>query len=79
MKKITIYMKPDCPYCLKTKELLERNGVSFQEIDVIKDDFEWKDMVRKSGQIGVPVIEINGELIVGYDESKLRGMLKLAK
>lgn len=79
MSKITIYMKSDCPYCLKTKELLMRNEISFQEIDVIQDEFEWKEMVKKSGQLGVPVIEINQELVIGYDEGKLRKMLKLTR
>lgn len=79
MKQVIIYLMPQCPFCLKTKELLQRNEVPFQEIDVKKDEFAWKEMVRKSGQMGVPVIFINGDIVVGYDEPKLRGMLKLAK
>lgn len=79
MKSIIIYTKEDCPYCLKTKELLQRNGVNFREIDVIEDEFAWKEMVKKSGQLGVPVILVNDQIIIGYDENQLRKVLKLTK
>ncbi len=77
MHQITVYLTSNCPYCLKTKELFEKNQVRFTEIDVNKDEFAWKEMVRKSGQIGVPVIQIDRQIIVGYDEPKLRDVLKL--
>lgn len=79
MKSVTIYTKQRCPYCLKTKELLQKNGVNFKEVDVIEDEFAWKEMVKKSGQLGVPVILINDEIIIGYDEPQLRKVLKLVK
>ena len=79
MKQVVIYLMQQCPFCLKTKELLQKNEISFKEIDVKKDEFAWKEMVKKSGQMGVPVILIEGELIVGYDEPKLRATLKLSK
>lgn len=79
MVQVLIYLTSDCPYCLKTKELLEKNEVPYLEIDVKKDEFAWKEMVRKSGQMGVPVILVNSALIIGYDEPKLREILKLTK
>lgn len=79
MKQVVIYLMQQCPFCLKTKELLQKNEIPFKEIDVKKDEFAWKEMVKKSGQMGVPVILIEGELIVGYDEPKLRSSLKLHK
>ncbi len=77
MQEIIVYLTSECPYCLKTKELFEKNGVAFKEIDVQKDEFAWKEMVRKSGQMGVPVIQVNGKIIIGYDEPKLREILKI--
>lgn len=79
MKSVTIYTKQDCPYCLKSKELFQRNGVNYREIDVIADEFAWKEMVKKSGQLGVPVILIDDQIIIGYDENQLRKVLKLTK
>lgn len=78
MKKVVLYVTSDSPYCLKTKELLDRNHVSYSEIDVGKDEFAWKEMVRKSGQMGVPVIEIDGNILIGYDENTLREILKMS-
>ncbi len=78
MKKVVLYVTSDSPYCQKTKELLDRNHVPYTEIDVGKDEFAWKEMVRKSGQMGVPVIEIDGNILIGYDENALREILKIS-
>lgn len=78
MKRVILYTTSDSPYCLQTKELLDRNHVPYTEIDVGKDEFAWKEMVRKSGQMGVPVIEINGTILIGYDERALREILKMS-
>jgi glutaredoxin 3 len=77
MAKVTVYSTESCPWCAKTKDLLKKNTVSFKSIDVGKDEKGAKEMVKKSGQMGVPVIDIDGEIIVGFDESKLKKLLKI--
>jgi glutaredoxin len=59
------------------KNFLKQNGVDFEEIDVTEDAAKAAEMVRKSGQSGVPVTEIDGQIVVGYDLKKLRALLKL--
>lgn len=74
-KNVLIYSTPTCPYCHKTKEFLKKQGIKFKDIDVSKDSKKAKEMVEKSGQMGVPVIDINGTIIVGFDEPALRKAL----
>jgi len=75
--KVVIYTIPTCPWCKKTKQFLKNNKVKFQNIDVSKNLAKKKDMIKKSGQEGVPVIDIDGKIIVGYDEKELKKLLKL--
>ena len=75
--KIIIYTAEGCPWCKKTKEFLKQNNVEYKEIDVGKDKKAAEEMVKKSGHMGVPVIDIDGKIIVGFDEEKLRGALRL--
>ncbi len=74
---VKIYTTSTCPWCKKTKEFFKANKVKFTEIDVGADQKAAKEMVKKSGQMGVPVTDINGEIIVGYNEAKLKKALKL--
>ena len=66
-----------CPYCTTLKEFLKEQGVEFEEIDVSQDEKAMKEMVEKTGQMGVPVIEINGEIVIGFDREKIIKLLKL--
>ena len=68
MKKVVIYSTPTCTYCKMAKEFFTDNNVSFEEHNVASDLERRKEMVDKSGQMGVPVIDIGGEIIVGYDK-----------
>lgn len=77
MPKIIIYSTPTCPYCLALKEFLKEKGVSFFDFDVSKDKKALEEMVEKSGQWGVPVIDIDGEIIVGFDREKIEKLLNL--
>lgn len=82
MPKVTIYSTPTCPYCLKSKEFFKKNNVEYEEIDVSRNEAALQDMVERSGQMGVPVIEIDGRVVVGFDRPKLSeflGMKQLAK
>ena len=66
-----------CPYCTTLKEFLKERGVEFEEIDVSQDEKAMKEMVEKTGQMGVPVMEIDGEIVIGFDREKIIRILKL--
>lgn len=74
---VKIYTTPICPWCAKTKEFLRENKIKFKEIDVASDKKAAKEIINKSGQTSVPVIDVGGELILGFDESRLKKALKL--
>ena len=75
--KVTVYSTPTCVYCVTLKKFLEEKGVEYKEIDVSADDAAAKEMVEKSGQMGVPVVDIDGEVIVGFDRDKISSKLGL--
>ena len=77
MAKVTIYTTSSCPWCKKTKEFYKEHKVSFTEKNVEKDIKAAHEMIEKSGQQGVPVSEIDGNIVVGFDEEKLRELLKI--
>jgi len=74
-KKVTIYSTPTCPFCIRAKQFLKDNGILFEDIDVSSDQAKAQEMIKKSGQMGVPVIDIDGELIVGFDKEKIKEAL----
>lgn len=74
---VTVYSTPTCPWCIKTKEFLKENNVDFKSIDVSTDEKAAKEIQEKSGQRGVPVIDIDGEIVVGFNETKIKELLKL--
>ena len=76
-KKITIYTTPTCAYCKMTKEFLRENNIKYDEKDVAADTAAREEMVAKSHQLGVPVVDIEGEIIVGFDKDKLSELLGL--
>ncbi|MEK6982938.1 MAG: glutaredoxin domain-containing protein [Nanoarchaeota archaeon] len=76
---VKIYTTITCPWCVKTKEFLKSSNVRFNEINVGQDEKARNEMFEKSGQFGVPVTEVNGTIIVGYDKDALRKALGLAK
>ncbi len=69
--KVTVYSTPTCPYCKLTKEFLKEKGIPFSDVDVSADPAAANEMVKKSGQMGVPVIDINGSVIVGWNKGAL--------
>ena len=71
-----VYSTPTCPYCKLVKEYFKEKGVAFQDIDVSADPAMANEMVKKSGQMGVPVIDLNGQIIVGWNKSALEEALK---
>ena len=77
MPKVKIYTTPVCPFCLMAKEYLTSRGIEFEEIDVSKNEKAAQEMIQKSGQMGVPVIEIDGKIVVGFDKEKIDQLLNL--
>ena len=78
MVKVKVYSTPTCPWCVKVKEYLEEKKVDFENIDVSEDQEAAKEMMEKSGQMGVPQIEIDGKIIVGFDKEAIEEALKAA-
>ena len=74
-KKVVIYSTPTCPYCKRAKEYLSRKGISYTDIDVAQDREKAKEMTQKSGQMSVPVIIIDGEIVVGFNQVQLDKLL----
>jgi len=75
---VIIYTTPTCPYCVMTKMFLREHGVSYVEKNVASDRAAAKEMIEKSGKMGVPTIDINGEIIVGFDRDAIKKVLKLS-
>ncbi len=74
-KTITVYSTPTCPYCMQVKEYLKQKGKAFTDFNVAADMNARNAMVEKSGQLGVPVIDIDGEIVVGFNRAKLDQIL----
>jgi len=75
--KVRVFTAPSCVYCLTLKAFLKERDIEFEEIDVARDEAAQKEMIEKSGQIGVPVIEIGGQMIVGFDRKKIMELLNI--
>ena len=75
---VIIYTTPTCPYCTMAKMFLKEHGVSFVEKNVAQDRAAANEMIEKSGQMSVPTIDINGEIIVGFDRDAIKKVLKLS-
>ncbi|MBM3246355.1 MAG: NrdH-redoxin [Candidatus Omnitrophica bacterium] len=76
-KKVIVYSSPTCPWCLRLKQFLGENNVIFQDIDVSGNQQAAEEMIRKTGQMAVPAIDIEGEIIVGFDREKIKSALGL--
>jgi len=74
-KKVVVYSTPTCPYCKRAKDYLSRKGVTYTDINVAQDREKANEMIEKSGQMGVPVITIDNEVIVGFNQNLLDKML----
>lgn len=75
--KVKIYSTHLCPYCVLAKNFLKEHNIEFEEIFVDDDHEKAKEMIKKSGQTGVPVIEINNEIIIGFNKEKIKQLLKI--
>jgi glutaredoxin-like YruB-family protein len=77
MKKVTMYSTPTCHYCHLAKDYFDQNNVSYKVFDVASDIEKRKEMMAKSGQLGVPVIVIGNNVVVGFDKARLAQMLDI--
>ena len=77
MAKVTVYSTKTCPWCVKAKEFLKQNKIKFEDKNVAEDDKARNEMIKKTGQMGVPVIDIDGTVIIGFDVDAIKKSLKL--
>jgi len=75
---VIVYSTPTCSWCQVAKQHLEANGIDFEDVDVTADQSRAREMVSKSGQMAVPVIDIDGEIIIGFDRGRIDALLGLA-
>ncbi len=73
---ITVYSTPTCQFCKMAKDYFQENGFEFEDIDVSQDQAKAQEMVEKSGQMGVPVIEIDGQVVVGFNKPVIEQLLE---
>jgi glutaredoxin 3 len=76
MSKIIVYSTPSCPYCNLVKDYLKQRGIDFEEKDISKNRVAARQMIEKSGEMGVPQIDINGTIIVGYNRDAIDDELR---
>lgn len=77
-KTVTIYSTPTCHFCHMTKDFLTEKGIPFTDHNVAQDLARRQEMVQKSGQMGVPVIFVGNEMIIGFDKERLASLLGVA-
>ena len=70
-KRIIVYSTATCPHCIRLKEFLKTSNIEFENIDVSADPAKADEMVEKSGQMGVPVVDIDGDIVVGFDRDSI--------
>jgi len=76
-QKVIVYSTDFCPYCVTLKNFLKDKGVEFEDVNVGQNKEAAREMIEKSGQSGVPVMEIDGEMVVGFDRDKITNLLGL--
>lgn len=77
MANVKVYSTPTCPYCKMVKQFLTENNIQFENIDVAANQTAAQEMISKSGQMGVPVLDIDGQIVVGFDKGKIKKLLGL--
>ncbi|MBU0648722.1 glutathione S-transferase N-terminal domain-containing protein [Patescibacteria group bacterium] len=76
---VKVYSTPICAYCIQLKEFLKQKGIEFEEVDISLDNQAAQEMIEKSGQMGVPVVEIDGKMIIGFKKDKLMETLGISE
>jgi glutaredoxin 3 len=73
---VKVFSTPTCPYCKLAKDYLKEKGVTFDDVDVSADAASRDEMIKTSGQMGVPVILVDSEVVIGFDKERLESLLK---
>ncbi|MFA5198095.1 MAG: glutaredoxin family protein [Candidatus Omnitrophota bacterium] len=76
-KNVKVYSTSTCPWCIRAKQFLKDNNIEFENFDVSQDRAAADEMMNKTGQMGVPVLDIEGEIIVGFDQERIKAALGL--
>jgi len=74
---VTVYSTPTCSWCQAAKDHLSQHGIAFEDVDVQANTDRAREMIEKSGQYGVPVLDIDGEIVVGFDRARIDNLLGL--
>lgn len=77
MKNVTIYTTPTCAFCKATKAFFKEHNVAYTEHDVAADREKAQEMIQKSGQMGVPVTFVDNDMVIGFDEDRLKQLLDI--
>ena len=77
MAKVILYTTPACPYCYTLKSFFKENNIDFEEIDVSHNEKAKEDLIERTGKIEVPVVDIDGQTIIGFDKEKISKLLKI--
>lgn len=77
MNVIKVYTTPSCHWCHTLKDFLKDHNIEYTEVDVSRDQTAAQEMIERSGQMGVPVSEINGEMVVGFDQERISELLNI--
>lgn len=72
---VKVYSTSTCPFCVRAKQFLKENNIVFEDIDVAADETAVEEMIEKSGQMGVPVLDIDGNIVIGFDKEKIKRLL----
>ena len=74
---VKLFVTSACPYCFTLKEFLKEHNIKFEEVDVSQDEKAREEMIKKSGKMEAPIIEIDGQIVVGFDKEKITKLLKI--
>lgn len=77
VNEVKVYSTPSCPFCAMTKNFLKEHKIRFEDVNVATDREAAREMIEKSGQMGVPVIDVDGNIVVGFDKERIRKLLNI--
>ncbi|GAB4515875.1 MAG: glutaredoxin family protein [Anaerolineae bacterium] len=77
--RVIVFTTPTCTYCNAVKRYLRQNKIKFKDVDISRDERAARDVVRRTGQMGVPVIDIDGKIVIGFDRPKIDRLLGLGR
>lgn len=75
--RVRLFSTPACPYCFTLGEFLKEKNIKFEEVDVSKDKKAMEEMIKKSGRLEAPIVEIDNEIVVGFDKEKIEKLLNI--